>query len=78
MRKLNLSLFLLEEIMATFNCGERVRMMESGRPSDKVFLIKRVKQCKKGGTLYLLKTLEEKSVLRLYYEKEESILERIC
>jgi len=63
--------------MSTFNRGERVRVIEPERDSDKIYLVKDIKKIKSGGVLYLLKSLEEKPVLRLYYENKESLLERI-
>ncbi|MDE1830318.1 MAG: hypothetical protein KGI25_08345 [Thaumarchaeota archaeon] len=64
--------------MSTFNRGERVRIMGQDCMSEKVYRIKEMKKCKKGGTLYLLKPLEENPVLRLYHEDSKSLLERIC
>lgn len=64
--------------MSTFNCGERVRIMEEEGLSEKVYRIKGLKKCRKGGTLYLLKPLEENPVLRLYHDDGRSIIERIC
>jgi len=62
--------------MPTFNRGERVRLTES-EEEDKIYIIKDMKKVRKGGLLYLLKSLEEDSVLRLYYEDKQSLLERI-
>ncbi|OLE40328.1 MAG: hypothetical protein E6K93_04900 [Thaumarchaeota archaeon] len=62
--------------MPTFNRGERVRLTES-EEEDKIYIIKDMKKVRKGGFLYLLKSLEEDSVLRLYYEDKQSLLERI-
>jgi len=64
--------------MSTFNRGERVRIWDSDKWSAKIYLIKNLKKCKKGGTLFLLKPLEESPILRLYYEGRNSLLERIC
>lgn len=64
--------------MSVFSKGERVRIVESEKNSDKVYIIKSIKKYSKGGTLYLLKLLDENPVLRLYYESEKSLLERIC
>lgn len=64
--------------MPIFNRGERVRVMDSGKQSEKIYIIKKVKESKKGGTLYLLKSLEADPVLRLYHEDNKSLLERIC
>lgn len=61
--------------MTIFNRGERVRMLE--QDTDRIYIIKDIKKIRKGGTLYLLKSLEQESVFRLYYENKESILERI-
>jgi hypothetical protein len=63
--------------MSVFNHGERVRIVEPERDSDKIYVIKKIKKIRKGGNLYLLKSLEEESVLRLYYEDKKSLLERI-
>jgi len=63
--------------MSTFNCGERVRISKQNRLSGKVYLIKGMRRCKSGGTLYLLKSLEEEPILRLHYENRDPILERI-
>ena len=65
------------ENMSVFNHGERVRIVEPERDSDKIYVIKKIKKIRKGGNLYLLKSLEEESVLRLYYEDKKSLLERI-
>ena len=64
--------------MSVFNRGERVQIIESERDSDKIYIIKDMKKIRKGGVLYLLKSLEEEPVLRLYYEDNTSLLERIC
>ncbi|HEV2193206.1 MAG TPA: hypothetical protein VGR54_06270 [Nitrosopumilaceae archaeon] len=63
--------------MSVFNRRERVRIVESEINSEKTYIIKDIKKIRKGGVLYLLKSLEEKPILRLYYENEESLLERI-
>jgi hypothetical protein len=64
--------------MSVFNRGERVQIIESERDPDKIYIIKDMKKIRKGGVLYLLKSLEEEPVLRLYFESCESLLERIC
>ena len=63
--------------MPIFNRGERVRMIVPEKNSTIVYLIKDMKKIRRGGILYLLKSLEEKPVLRLHYEDRESLLERI-
>jgi hypothetical protein len=63
--------------MSVFNRGERVQIVESERDSDKIYIIKDLKKIRKGGVLYLLKSLEEEPVMRLYYEDSKSLLERI-
>ena len=62
--------------MASFRCGEIVRIVESERDSDQIYMVKNLKKTR-GGILYLLKSLEEEPVMRLYYENKESLLERI-
>lgn len=63
--------------MSIFNRRERVRIVEPEIYSEKIYIIKDMKKIRKGGVLYLLKSLEEKPILRLYYENKESLLERI-
>ena len=63
--------------MSVFNRRERVRIVAPEIDSEKIYIIKDMKKIRKGGILYLLKSLEEKPILRLYYENEESLLERI-
>jgi hypothetical protein len=63
--------------MASFRCGEIVRVVESERDSDQIYMVKNLKKTRSGGILYLLKSLEEEPVMRLYYETNESLLERI-
>lgn len=64
--------------MSIFSKGERVRIVDLEKDSDNVYLIKGLKKYSKGGTLYLLKLLDENPILRIYYESEKSLLERIC
>jgi hypothetical protein len=64
------------EIMAVFSSGEMVKIVEPERYSEKIYLVKNKKKTK-NGILYLLKSVEEESVLRLYYENNQSLLERI-
>jgi len=75
MSKINLQSFFAKN-MHNFSRGERVRIAGSENDS-KNYIIKDIKKIRKGGVLYLLKSLEKKSVLRLYYEDEESVLERM-
>jgi hypothetical protein len=63
--------------MPVFNRGEKVQIIELERESDKIYLIMNMKKTSKGGILYLLKSLEEEPVMRLYYEDKRSLLERI-
>jgi hypothetical protein len=64
--------------MSVFLKGERVRIIEQEEKSNSVYIIKKIKKYSKGGTLYLLKLLDENPVLRLYHESDKSLLERIC
>ena len=63
--------------MSIFNRGEIVQIIESKRDSDKIYIIKNMKKIRRGGILYLLKSLEEEPVMRLYYEDSRSLLERV-
>lgn len=77
MSKINVSIFFTKNI-SIFSKGERVRIVDLETNSDNVYLIKSLKKYSKGGTLYLLKLLDENPILRIYYESEKSLLERIC
>ena len=61
--------------MSVFKSGERVRIVEDNE--SKVYKIKKIKKVRNGGILYLLKSLEKNSVMRLYYENKKLLLERI-
>lgn len=63
--------------MPTFKRGEKVRIIDDRKESYTLFTIKDMKKGKDGTVLYLLKS-EEDSVLRLYYESKETLLERIA
>ena len=63
--------------MSVFNRGERVRIIDPEKNSNTVYRIRDMKKIRMGGILYLLRSLEENPVLRLYYENKESLLERI-
>lgn len=63
--------------MTQFSLGEIVRVTEPEKYSDKVYIIKEIKKIKRGGHLYLLKSFNEDEVLRLYYENNGSLMERI-
>ncbi len=75
MSKINLQSFFARD-MTTFNRGQRVHITGSEKDSDKIYIIKDIKKIRRRGVLYLLKSLHKRSVLRLYYENEESLLER--
>ncbi len=62
--------------MKMFDLGDIVRIADSQREFGRVYIIKKIKKIRKGGNLYLLKSLDE-DVFRLYYENEESLLEKI-
>ncbi|MDC8453254.1 MAG: hypothetical protein LV477_10150 [Candidatus Nitrosotalea sp.] len=58
-----------------FKSGERVRITSVDEPR-KIYKIKKIKATK-DGILYLLKSLEKNSILRMYYEDKKLLLERI-
>lgn len=62
--------------MDPFNRGDMVRISLPDEDSDRVYIIKEIRKIRKGGNLYLLKSLCE-DVLRLYYEDKESLLEKL-
>ncbi|NHH98037.1 hypothetical protein DYY66_0572 [Candidatus Nitrosotalea sp. FS] len=59
-----------------FKSGERVRITGVNE-SNKIYKIKKIRITEKGGILYLLKSLEKNSVLRMYHEDKRLCLERI-
>ena len=63
--------------MSLVNRQEKVRIIGLGEIYDRIYAIKDVKKVRKGGLLYLLKSLEDNSVFRLFYENNESHLERV-
>ena len=67
---------LSEKKMSVFKSGERVRITAADEPR-KVYKIKKIKATRKGGILYLLKSLEKNPTLRMYYEDKKLLLERI-
>lgn len=77
MSKINVLMFFVKN-MSVFLKGERVRIIESGKKSEQIYIIKSIKKYSKGGTLYLLRLLDENPVMRLYHETNKSLLERIC
>ena len=62
--------------MNALNRGDMVRITDSERDAGKIYTIKEIRKIRRGGMLYLLKSLDE-DVLRLYYENKESLLEKI-
>jgi len=62
--------------LTVFKSGERVRITASDEPK-KIYKIKKIRTTRKGGILYLLKSLEKNSILRMYYEDKKLLLERI-
>jgi hypothetical protein len=63
--------------MSVFRRGEKVRIIDGRKESYTTYSIKDIKKGKDGTVLYLLKSQED-SVLRLYYESKETLLERIA
>jgi hypothetical protein len=63
--------------MENFKKGEQVRIIEPKKNSTTTFTINEIKKSYDGKLLYLLKSQDDKSVLRLYYENENSSLRRV-
>ncbi|MFZ1076632.1 MAG: hypothetical protein WAN47_04290 [Nitrosotalea sp.] len=61
--------------MNTFHRGDMVRITDYEGDFDKIYTIKEIKKIRKGGILYLLKSLDD-YVLRLYYENKEHFLKK--
>ncbi|HWY36311.1 MAG TPA: hypothetical protein VNX68_16820 [Nitrosopumilaceae archaeon] len=62
--------------MATFKIGENVRIIDSHEKSFLTYTVKEIKKNTDGRVLYLLRS-ETESVVRLYYESKETLLERV-
>lgn len=62
--------------MSVFKHGERVRVIETGKNVNRTYVIKKIFESDDGITLYLLKS-DASPALRLFYENEESGLERV-
>ncbi len=62
--------------MATFKIGENVRIIDSRGKSFLTYTVKEIKKSTDGKVLYLLRS-EMESVVRLYYENNETLLERV-
>ena len=63
--------------MENFKQGEQVRIIESKKNSAIIFTINEIKKSRDGKPIYLLKSQDDESVLRLYYENGNSSLRRI-
>jgi len=62
--------------MATFKIGENVRIINSHKKSFLTYTLKEIKKTTDGRILYLLRS-ETESVVRIYYESKETLLERV-
>ncbi len=60
--------------MTKFKCQEQVRIMEDGKNSRAVYTIIEIKKSKDGKLLYLLRTDDDESILKLYYKNDYSSL----
>jgi DNA-directed RNA polymerase subunit RPC12/RpoP len=58
-----------------FKSGDLVKIVESGKPSDIVYKIRKMKKSQDGDTLYLLKS-DNSDITLLYHESLNSHLER--
>lgn len=63
--------------MNKFKLGEIVRTNEPEKYSEKIYIIKEIKKIRRAGHLYLLKSFDDDKILRLYYDNDDSLLERI-
>jgi len=61
--------------MSAFKRGERVRVIETGKNSDRTYVIKKIFESDDRIIIYLLKS-DISRALRLFYESDESHLER--
>jgi hypothetical protein len=63
--------------MENFKQGEQVRIIESTKNLSITFTINEIKESCDGKPLYFLKSQDDESVLRLYYENGNSSLRRV-
>jgi len=62
--------------LSVFKNGERVKIVGQGEDPHKIYYIRKISKSHEGITLYILES-ETDSISRLYYETEDSALERI-
>jgi len=67
---------MVHKCLSVFKVGEKVRIVESGNRPQRTYIIKKISKSDDRVILYLLKS-EKEQVMRLYYESEESGLERV-
>ena len=60
----------------TFKHGERVCIIEDGKRSDKIYIIKKIFESDDGVSIYFLKS-EKDRTLRLFHQDANTGLERI-
>lgn len=63
-------------MFSTFKLGERVKIIGIGEDPNRIYHIKKISKSHDGITLYILES-ESDSISRLYYETEDSRLERL-
>lgn len=62
--------------ISVFKLGERVKIIGESEDPNKIYSIKRISKYHNEITLYILES-ESNQISRLYYETEDSSLERI-
>jgi hypothetical protein len=63
--------------LSVFKHGERVKIIGEGEDPYKIYQIKKISRSDEGIILYILES-EKDSISRLYYETEDSALERLA
>jgi hypothetical protein len=63
--------------MTKFKPKDQVRIIEDGKNSETTYTIKAIKKSRDGKLLYLLRSQDNESILRLYYENGNSGLSKV-
>jgi len=63
--------------MTKFKRQDQVKIIEAGKTPEATYTIKAIKKSRDGRPLYLLRSEEDETILRLYYENDTSMLSKV-
>ena len=64
-------------LMTKFKRQDQVRIIEDGKNLETTYTINMIKKSRDGKMLYLLRSQDDESILRLYYENDYSSLSKV-